>query len=473
MRIASRFMITLSTLAVLASPSQAQAIAGTYRLNDLPGLRHAVEKEPGNAGLRLRLTQALLRMDKESSHPEKARERLSEAQGQFKKILDINPELIVPLRVITLEHYMNQEFEQAVAVGVRLIKLAPEEMEVTKTVLKSLVRLKRFDEAARRFVAWLETGTTPSFGSVTGLLSIMVVYPDFRSALESEFAAALERHPGSVDLHLFQSIFFVETGRSESAWKAFHKAESLGLCDTRTGARHAYARMLASRASEFTDAPGGLLSTDLEEVARHRKGHPNHAGIAMRHARMLDIAGRRDDALAAYREVSRMNPGYWPSRYRTAKLLFDMEEHAKAAEEFAAAGKLFPFHRPCKLMECECRVKAGDADGAIKVMLGGAPGYEPGPGTAFLLKLMAEKGSLDKFIKALRATPGGANQPYIQAHLALALKASTKVTEAKAIALQAERAGLSGRDGYPSGILYDVFGEERPAALGGGSTKSK
>lgn len=466
MRIATRLVVVLLLASVVLPLASAQTIAGTYRLNDLPGLRHAVEKDPENAGLRLRLTQALLRPDAESSHPENARKRLAEAQVHFRKALDINPELIVPLRVIAMEHYMNKELEGAVDVGQRLIKIAPEEMEVTKTVLKALIRLKRYDEAAAEFVRWLESGTTPSFGGVTGLLAILVIYPDFRKALEKGFTDALKRNPQSVDLHLFQSIFYVETGRSESAWRSLHRAEELGLCDTRTGARHAYARILASRASEFTDAPGGLDSVDLEEIARHAKGHPKHAGLAMRHARMLDLAGRREEALVGYRKVNALNPSFWPSHYRCAKLLLDMEKHEEAAAMFAAANKLFPAHRPGRLMEAEARVKAKDPDGAVASVMSGASSYEPGPATALLLKLMAERGYLDRLIAELRKVPGGETQPYVQAHLALALKEAKKSTEAQKIALSAERAGLSGRDGYPSGVLYDVFGEERPAAAG-------
>ena len=48
----------------------AQQIVGTYRLNDLDGLRNAVRQDPENAGLRLRLAQALLRRGRELNHPD-------------------------------------------------------------------------------------------------------------------------------------------------------------------------------------------------------------------------------------------------------------------------------------------------------------------------------------------------------------------------------------------------------------------
>ena len=246
-----------------------------------------------------------------------------------------------------------------------------------------------------------------------------------------------------------------------------YQGEALGLCDTRTASRHAFARILASRAPEFTDAPGGLVSQDIEELGRHHQGHPKHVGLAMRYARMLDLAGRRKDALVAYRKVNEMNPSYWASHYRCGKLLLDHGSFKEAADMFAKARALFPAHRPGRLMEAEARVKAKDGAGAVGAIMTGAESYEPGSATQLLIKLMSESGYLDALVEALRKRLGRSKQPYLQAHLALALKEGEKVNEAQKTALNAERAGLSGRDGYPSAVLYDVFGEDRPAAAAG------
>lgn len=463
-------MRTLSGLifvAFLTLPAAAQTIAGTYRQNDLTGLRHAVEKDPDNAGLRLRLTQALLRRDRESAHPVKAKERLQEAHAQFKRILAINPRSIVPLRVMALDAYMGKRLEEAVEVGSKLIAIAPEEMEVTKIVLKALARLGRHEEGAELFIKWLESGTTPSFGSVTGLVSILAINPEFRKALDVRFTKALARRPADVELLLHYAIFLLETGRSESAWRTVHKAEELGLCDTRTGARHAFARILKSRATEFTDAPSAVIGADIEEMARYHQGHPKHAGLAMRYGRMLDLAGRRDEALAVYAKVCTLNADYWPSHYRSGKLMLEAGRNADAAGWFAKAFTMRPSHLPGRLIWAEALTRAGKGEEAVKLIIEGAPTHEPGPSTRDVMKLMAEKGTLPKLAEGLQAAVGDKPNPFVQAHLALALKVLERVNEARTVALAAERSGLGGVDGYPSTILYEVFGEERPAALGG------
>ena len=62
--------------------------------------------------------------------------------------------------------------------------------------------------------------------------------------------------------------------------------------------------------------------------------------------------------------------------------------------------------------------------------------------------------------KALRVGSG-----FKAAHLALTLKVLGRGSEARSVALAAERGGLGGIDGYPSIILYEVFDEQHPAAL--------
>lgn len=462
-----RIFFGLILVASMFTPAVSQTIAGTYRQNDLAGLGHAVEKDPENAGLRLRLTQALLRQDKESAHPIKAEQRLKEAHAQFRRVLEINPRAIVPLRVLALDSYMGRRFEETVDIGQKLIQIAPEEMEITKIVLKALARLGRHEEGADLFIRWLETGMTPSFGSVTGLVAILAINADFRAALDARFKEALATRPRDVDLHLHHAIFLLETGRSESAWRALYKGEELGLCDTRTGGRHAFARILSSRAVELTDSPSAVVGADIEEMERYQKGHPKHAGLAMRYGRLLDLAGNRDQALGVYAKVCKLNPDYWAAHYRSGKLLMEAGRNADAAAWLAKANALRPLHLPGRLTRAAALMGAEKAEEAVALIMEGAPSHAPGPSTRDLLKLMSEKGALATLAGSLRAVVGAKPNPFAQAHLALALKALGRVNEAQSVALAAERGGLGGVDGYPSVILYEVFGEERPAALGG------
>jgi len=461
MRTLSGFIL----VALLFSALEAQQIAGTYRQNDLTGLGHAVEKDPENAGLRLRLTQALLRRDRESAHPAKAQQRLDQAHAQFQRILELNPRAIVPLRVLALDSYMGKRFEQTVDIGRKLLEIAPEEMEVTRILLKALARLGRYEEGADLFIQWLRSGTMPSFGSVAGLVSVLSINTKFRAALDVRFTKAISERPRDVDLCLHHAIFLLETGRSESAWRAMHRGEALGLCDTRTGSRHAFARMMGSRAAEFTDSPSAVVGSDIGEMARYHEGHPKHAGLAMRYGRLLDLAGSRDRALVVYAKVCELNPGYWAAHYRTGKLLMEAGRHADAASWFAKANALRPLHLPGRLSQAVALIRAERVAEAVGLVMQGVTTHAPGPSTRELLKLMKEKSALAELAKMLKESVRAKPDPFAQAHLALTLKVLGRGSEARSVALAAERGGLGGIDGYPSIILYEVFDEQHPSAL--------
>ncbi|MAG55737.1 MAG: hypothetical protein CMJ83_05555 [Planctomycetes bacterium] len=464
----ARFLLGLIAC-VLTLPAPAQVIAGTYRQNDLSGLRGAVEKNPDNAGLRLRLSQALLRHDEETAHPDRAKARLDEAREQFRRVLDLNPKSVIPLRVMTMDSYRSRKLDEAIVMGNRLLAVAPSDSEITRTVLKALLRLRKIEDAAALCVSWLKGGHTPSFGAVQGFLSTLLLNKPFRNALGPKLEAAVKAAPQDVTLRLFLAIFYIESGRTESAWRAVHEAEALGLCETRSGSRHAFCRILASRSPEFESVPGTFDGADPEALARHRANHTKHAGLAMRHARLLDLGGRGDDAIATYAEVRKLNPGYWPAFYRSGQLLLEAGRPEDAAPLLDRARTLFPSSLPIRLAAADAWTQSGDSARAISLISEVAPHHDPGERSRELLKLLGGRNGLDSLVKSLRAhIAKDPSNPYPKAWLALALHGGSKVTEARKVALSAERAGLTGADGYPSSVLYDVFGEEKPAGTGGG-----
>ena len=193
-------------------------------------------------------------------------------------------------------------------------------------------------------------------------------------------------------------IYLAETGRMESAWRSIHEAEALGLCDTRTGARHAYPRVLQSRSPEFADTPGGTVGTDVDQLKRFHEGHPEHAGVAMRYARMLDLAGRRDEALSIYAKVCKLNSRYWPAPYRIGRLLLESGQHGEAAPWFAKAIQIHPLHLPGRILRAEALVLSGKVETAVELLVETAGDHEPGAQTREIIGLMAKRDALSPLV---------------------------------------------------------------------------
>jgi tetratricopeptide (TPR) repeat protein len=442
-----------------------QSIPGTYLGNDAAGLRKAVEKDPENLGLRIRLTQALLRQDEDSAHPDRARARLKEAEGHFRKLLELDPTSVLPLRVLALDSYLSGRFEEAVELGKRLLVVAPWEADVARAVLKALLRLRKIEEAATFFVDWLEGGHTPSFGSIQGLIATLVLNPEMKEALEPRINDFVGRRSKCVEAFLYQAMFQTEVGRSETAWRTIHRAEELGLCETRTGSRHAFVRILDSRSPEFEEAPGSYEGGDVEQIQRIGAKNPKHAGLAMRTARLLDLSGRQEEAIAGYARVRTLNPDFWPAWYRPGQMLLESGRAADAAPLLSRASELTPGRVSACLIEAEAWVRAGDGTRARKPLLEIVRFHDPTEEVSTLLDLVRKKGFLDPVMEGMReALAKDPTNGHLKASLALALHRAGKRSEAQRMALDAERAGLVGKDAYPSLVLHDVFGVPVPGA---------
>lgn len=455
--------------AILAGGLRAQAPAPVWETS-IEALRPAVEQQPENAGLRVRLTQALLRPDKDSVHPDVAGARLKDAQGHFERVLALNPKCAVPLRVRALDAYMGRRFEQAVDEGRRLLEVTPLDTDVSRHVLKALVQLGKHDEAAAFLVEWLADGTTPSFGLIQGLLSTLLIKQEFREPFKKHLDEACAKRPQEVFLLLVRSLFFAETGRTESAWEALHEAERLGLCDIRTGARHTFVSSLRQRAPEFSQTPASYDGFDLEGLHGRVTANAGHAGLLMRHARLLDLAGRTPEALAGYDAVRKLNPGYWPAWYLAGVALLDSKEPRPldAAGLLATARKLFPSYLPGFLREAEAWIQAGKGNEATALLAEAGLRFEAGKPSHEVFRKLAAAGdgsAVKRLVETLeKSVAADPHNVYARSHLALALFHAGRADDARATALAAEKAGLSGRDGNPGAVLFLVFERADPLA---------
>lgn len=442
----------------------AQQIVGTYRLNDLDGLRNAVRQDPQNAGLRLRLAQALLRRGRELNHPDDQEAILREAQVQFESVLATDPKAQIPLRLMALDSYVTKRLEDVVRYGGRLLEIVPTDIQVSRRVLKALVRLGRTQEAVDFFAAWLRRGTVPSLGVLQGLISTLSMREEFRTGFEAAMEAALKERPRDVQLLLYQTIYFAEIGRMEKAWEVMHQAEALGLCDERGGERHRLVRSLKSKSVEHGANPVSYTGTDLAELDQAVARAPQHAGVILRRARVLDLAGRHEEALAGYAAALKLNPDLWPASYRR-ELLLEMGRAAEAVPDLDKALSLYPDLILVRLRAAEAHARAGQVETAVTLLVEDARANEPvSLGQAAIAALAAQgPAALGRLVAALEEAAGAdPKNPYLSAYLAAVCTVTKDVAAARRHALDCERRGLAGPEAWPHRLLYQAFGEAYP-----------
>jgi tetratricopeptide (TPR) repeat protein len=454
-------MRALCLLGILVSSAFSQSLVGTYRGNDLAGLRGAVEKDSGNHGLVIRLNQALLRREASSAHPDAARARVEEAQKNFLRILSENPTSPMPLRVLCLDAGIRREMDDAIAYGQRYRALVPYDQDVTRLLIRAYFRQGNFSEAAETLWNWISLGPAPSFGALQGQLTSLCLNQEFRLEFEKRLDAGIERSKNDSSFYLYRAILYLETGRTESAWKALHEAEAAGLSDLRTGSRHPFAALLLARVPEFQRSVGSYEGTDLEMLQELTQKHPDHLGLGMRHARIVDLLGNRDQAMALYDKAFAANPTLFVAAYRSGELSLDAGDLDRACRTLDQAAVAAGDRLPASLLAMKAYALAKNGARVADLLLPYASKQEPGPQTMEILEKLGPGLTVvaDRIVEELKSTP---KQPFLMAHLALVQHLASDPERARASALEAERFGLAGHDGFPAALLYLVHGEALP-----------
>ncbi len=477
-----------------------QEMVGSYARGDAAGLQAAVQRSPENVGLQLRLAQALLiETQAESRSAKRMNARLDDVQDLFKKILEKNPNSIIPLRALARDAYYSKRLDEAVTLGRRVLAIEPTEMVVATDVVKALLRLGREAEAVETMLGWFKSGNMPAFGATQGLLTAFVAIPNVKSGLDAGFKKLVAETPHHVHLRLAYSAFLFEVGSLEDAWLQFHEAEQDGLCDASSGGRHPFASTLTKKKPE-PDFPGAFAGNDVAELAKQVEANPKHAGIKCRLARRTEMpitarnAGKDRSQVAPYspadkeqlakaadlyRAATDLNPMSWQPLARAAELMVEIDKPADAVPLAEKAVKLSsPLFVPGYMTLSRARFKAGDAKAAASDFVNYARDVEPGKSTdAFYTDLCpgADKAPLAPFAAALdeaaKADPKSAN---LWAHLASLRLLIGDRNGTRDAAIQAERAGLVGLRGWPHRLLMDAFGVKPPeGALDGDAASGR
>ena len=191
----------------------------TYWEKDVDGLRETVAKMPDNLGLKLRLAAVLVIPTRETAHPDAARAHLAEAQKNLDGILEARPDATVPLRVLCRWKYLDKKLEETVDMGRRFLAQFPGDPEVSRLLIKALVRLDRGAEAAQLYVDWIKTGNVPSYGQAVGLLQTLLLRKDVREPLEKLLCGKDSMSPRFLHVYPHKAALLMELGRAQEAWQ--------------------------------------------------------------------------------------------------------------------------------------------------------------------------------------------------------------------------------------------------------------
>jgi tetratricopeptide (TPR) repeat protein len=404
--------------------------------------------------------------------------RLTEAQEQFRAILAKNPLAREALRAQLIESYTRGKHEEVIEVGRKLLTKVIVDADVTLWMLRSMVRLKRKKEAAEFFVSWVASGTVRSFGEVQGFMVVLVADREQARALKEMLEKAIEKDPTNVNLLLYQSVFLAQVGMNVASWKAFHEAERLGLCGLTTGHRHAFARELLDRSMEPDEGPWSYGETRLETLKEKLAMSPDHGGLAMRIARVLDTSGRRDEALPYYSRVSKVSPRLWSSAFRQAQILLAKEEFEKAIPLLRQVLQISPDFAAGQLRLAVALAQGGkpeQLDEARAIVVGFGVNFSPERHTRRILEVLGRaKGGLEKLSADLAAAAvGHPASPYLHGHRALVLYKLGEKAEARKEALAAERLGLAGAKGHPHPLVFEVHDKPVKPSRGGSEKRDK
>ena len=220
-----------------------------------------------------------------------------------------------------------ERFQEAEAVLRTARELDPRNVTAHQNLGEALRRQERYEEAIAMYRAALaiKRDHAAAHGGLGAALFEMERYEESFTALER--ALALDpAAPSAGKTALFAGRAARELGRSRAAEAQFRKATALAP-------RSAEPLLELSNLLFAQDRAG-----EAEEYLRRaRESQPNDPFTRHMVAEALRNAGRRQQAVAAYREVLRSDPEFAHAHVGLAAALVDLQRHEEALESLARA----------------------------------------------------------------------------------------------------------------------------------------
>ncbi|WP_442890267.1 tetratricopeptide repeat protein [Congregicoccus parvus] len=231
--------------------------------------------------------------------------------------------------------YMEREYEEAVAHGLRALELEPRAFDPAYNVGMALAALGRdaeaasaFERAVRLHPAQLRAWSQLGFARLRA--------DDSERAVEA-FERVLAGDPASVEGLLGYGLALAANGDEDAAIGSLRRV--LDLDATHVVARFQLGMGLA-RAGRAAEA-----LPHLEEAARLA---PGWAEVRGNLGAVLAELGRLDEAIAAYEEAVRLDPAYVNAHYNYGEALLKLGRWAEAGWHFRKALELAPDFTPAR-----------------------------------------------------------------------------------------------------------------------------
>lgn len=219
-----------------------------------------------------------------------------------------------------------------------LAKLHPARLEPQFNRGVVLARLRRTDDAIRAFQAAVEAGRKAGgaqpflLDAYVGLAGQQRAKGDFDGAART-YADALAVKPGDPALTLGRAQALVDAGKGADALPLAY--ELLNKDPNNVAATLLAADVYAGQ--KLTDRALRELERGLGTATAPR----DRASLLLRRGLILNDAGRKAEAVAAFRGAADADPESWEAQYNLAALLL-ADKPADALERFRAAARLRP-----------------------------------------------------------------------------------------------------------------------------------
>ena len=307
------FILLTGFIVPRPAPAQEEESPTACVGNEMSDLRAALEKQPDNIGLRMRIVRRVLEDLPRTDNRRRSREMLQELQTQLDEIRKLDPEFTYVYRVLARQHERKKEYLKVLEVLDAYSKVTALDYDMRNMRVRALLRLgedkknpdpARIEEAAEYVATWFASGTAPVFAETLASTETWTIDKRFRRALMKRFRAMYTEDPKNINLVISYASALYVAGRYESAWTVMQKAEKIGLCDDVMGGRHPLIHFLEWRCPEDGDEES-YSGLDLDELRRRSTADADNLSLSYRLAVRLKakaytgerIMSRMDDAL--------------------------------------------------------------------------------------------------------------------------------------------------------------------------------